>query len=382
MDFDLSREQKDIVRAAREFAMGEFTPERIEDFERDENFDEKIWKKACQLGFVGVWINEEYDGAGMGFFENCLITEEFSVVDLGCALSVGATCFGSEIIQTFGRQSQKTQYLPPLVKGETKMGNAITEPDAGSDTAGAKTVANRDGDDYVINGSKMFITNALRADYVLVFARTDPDNPNPHRRHSFILVETDRPGYSAHKLYGKMGIRASETCEITFSDVRVPVSNLIGSKEGDGFKQLMTFFNMTRCFVAAQAVGVARAALEETIAYVKQRHAFGQPLARQQATQFKVAEMYTRIRASRAMLYEAAWKVDRGQIDHALVAAAKWFAARTAVECADTALQAHGGYGYFADYKVNRLYRDAKILEIYEGTTDIEKIIIGRSLLR
>jgi alkylation response protein AidB-like acyl-CoA dehydrogenase len=382
MDFDLSREQKDIVRAAREFAMGEFTPERIEDFERDENFDEKIWKKACQLGFVGVWINEEYDGAGMGFFENCLITEEFSVVDLGCALSVGATCFGSEIIQTFGRQSQKTQYLPPLVKGETKMGNAITEPDAGSDTAGAKTVANRDGDDYVINGSKMFITNALRADYVLVFARTDPDNPNPHRRHSFILVETDRPGYSAHKLYGKMGIRASETCEITFSDVRVPVSNLIGSKEGDGFKQLMAFFNMTRCFVAAQAVGVARAALEETIAYVKQRHAFGQPLARQQATQFKVAEMYTRIRASRAMLYEAAWKVDRGQIDHALVAAAKWFAARTAVECADTALQAHGGYGYFADYKVNRLYRDAKILEIYEGTTDIEKIIIGRSLLR
>jgi alkylation response protein AidB-like acyl-CoA dehydrogenase len=382
MDFDLNREQKEIAKAAREFAKGEFTTERIEEFERDENFDEKIWKKACELGFVGVWIDEKYDGAGLGFFENCLITEEFSAVDLGCALSVGATCFGSEIIQTFGRESQKNKYLPPLVSGEAKMGNAITEPDAGSDTAGAKTVAIRDGDDYVINGSKMFITNALRADYVLVFARTDPNNANPHQRHSFILVETDRSGYKAHKLRGKMGIRSSETCEITFSDVRVPISNLIGNEEGSGFKQLMTFFNMTRCFVAAQAVGVARAALEETIAYVKQRHVFGGPLARQQATQFKVAEMYTGIRASRAMLYEAAWKVDRGEIDHALVAAVKWYAARTAVKCADTALQAHGGYGYFADYKVNRLYRDAKILEIYEGTTDIEKIIIGRSLLR
>jgi len=382
MDFFLSKEQKDIVRAAKDFAEGEFTLERTENFDKNETFDEKIWKKACELGFVGVWIKEEYGGIGMGFFENCLITEELSAVDLGSALAVGTSCFGSEIIQEFGREEQKQHYLPLLVNGEAKMGTAITEPYAGSDTAGTNTLAIREGDEYVINGSKMFITNALRAKFVLVFARTDPDNPNLHKRHSFIVVETDRPGYQAVKLKGKLGIRASETCEITLSDVRVPVSNLIGKEEGNGFKQLMTFFNMTRCFVTAQAVGLARAALEETLKYVKQRHAFGKPLASFQITQFKIAEMYTRIKASRAMMNEAAWKVDNSEIDHTLIAAAKWFAARTAVECADIALQAHGGYGYFADYKVQRLYRDAKILEIYEGTTDIEKIIIGRSLLK
>lgn len=382
MDFALSSEHKSIVKAAREFAEGEFTPELIEKCDQEESFDERVWQKACELGFVGVWIKEEYEGEGLGFFENCLITEEFSTVDLGCALSVGATCFGSEIIQTFGREDQKRTYLPPLVTGKSIMGNAITEPNAGSDTAGTLTIAKRENEEYVINGNKMFITNALRADYILVFARTDPDDPDQHKRHSFILVETDRPGYKASKLKGKLGIRASETCEVSLDNLRVPVSNLIGEAEGMGFKQLMSFFNMTRCFVAAQAVGVARAALEETIKHVKQRHAFGKPLAAQQAIQFKVAEMYTKIKAARAMTYEAAWKVDRGEFDHALIAAAKWYAGRTAVECADAALQAHGGYGYFSDYKVQRLYRDAKITEIYEGTTEIEKIIIGRALLR
>ncbi len=382
MDFRLSKEQQSIIKAAREFAEGEFSQELVQRFDQEESFDEGIWKKACELGFVGVWIKEEYEGEGLGFFENCLITEEFSTVDLGCALAVGASCFGSEIIQTFGREEQRQKYLPPLATGKAKMGNAITEPDAGSDTAGTLTTAIREGDEYVINGSKMFITNALRADFILVFARTDPDNPDPHKRHSFILVETDRPGYKAFKLHGKLGIRASETCEVSLDNVRVPVTNLIGEQEGKGFKQLMAFFNMTRCFVAAQGVGVARAALEETIKHVKQRQAFGKPLSAQQAIQFHVAEMYTKVRAARAMTYEAAWKVDQGEFDHALIAAAKWYAGRTAVECADTALQAHGGYGYFSDYKVQRLYRDAKITEIYEGTTEIEKLIIGRTLLR
>ena len=262
------------------------------------------------------------------------------------------------------------------------MGTAITEPDAGSDTVNTITKALREGGEYVINGSKMFITNGLDADFILVFARTDPENPNPYKRHSFILVETDRVGYHATKLKGKLGVRASETCEIVLNDIKVPLSNLIGDVEGNGFKQLMAFFNMTRCFVAAQAVGVARAALEETIKHVKIRHAFGVPLSAHQATQYKVADMYTAIKASRALVYEAAWKVDQGQVDHALVAAAKWYAGRTAVKCADIALQAYGGYGYFEDYKVQRLYRDAKITEIYEGTTDIEKIIIGKNLLK
>lgn len=382
MDFSLSRDQKEIVRAVKKFAQGEFTPERIEEFDRNETFDYSIWKKACDLGFVGVWIKEEYGGAGMGFFENVLITEEFCAVDMGIGLAIGASCFGSEIIQTFGREEQKEKYLTPLANGKAIMGTAITEPDAGSDTVRTSTTAIREGDEYVINGSKMFITNALTAAFLLVFAQTNPENADPYKRHSFILVETDRPGYTASKLKGKLGIRASETCEVTLNNIRVPASNLIGNAEGSGFKQLMAFFNMSRCFVAAQAVGVARAALEETIKYVKMRRAFGVPLSSHQATQYKVADMYTKITASRAMLYEAAWKVDHGQVDHALVAAAKWYSGRTAVECADIALQAHGGYGYFEDYKVQRLYRDAKITEIYEGTTDIEKIIIGRSLLK
>jgi len=380
MDFRLSREHKDIKSAAKEFAEGVFT-DHAEEFDQNETFDEGIWKKACELGFVGVWIKEEYEGMGMGFFENCLITEEFFVVDPGIALAIGTTCFGSEIIQNSATEEQKKTYLTPLVKGEARMGTAITEPDAGSDTAAAATTAIREGDEYVINGSKMFITNGIRGKFVLVFAQTNPENPDRHKRHSFILVETDRKGYEATKLHGKLGIRASETTEISLSNVRVPVSNLIGQEE-NGFKQLMNFFNQTRCYVAAQGVGIARSALEETIKHSKQRYAFGAPIASLQATQFKIAEMYTRIQASRAMTYEAAWKVDHGEIDHGLIAAAKWYSGRTAVECADIALQMYGGYGYMADYKVQRIYRDAKITEIYEGTTDIEKIIIARSLLR
>jgi alkylation response protein AidB-like acyl-CoA dehydrogenase len=262
------------------------------------------------------------------------------------------------------------------------MGCAITEPDAGSDSAATTTEAMRQGDEYAINGSKMFITNAKRGNCVLVFVCTDPKNPNRHKRHSFIIVETDKPGYEANKLTGKLGVRASETCEVTFSNVTVPASNLIGTENNDGFKQLMSLFNTTRVYVVAQAIGIARGALEEAIRYAKQRHTFGLPLSSHQAIQFMIAEMYTKIQASRSMLYEAVWKVDHGIIDPALIASAKWFSSRTAIECADAALQIHGGYGYFADYKVQRLYRDAKAVDIYEGTTQIEKIIIARRILQ
>jgi alkylation response protein AidB-like acyl-CoA dehydrogenase len=380
MDFILSREQQDIQRAAREFARGEF-PERAQEFDRNETFDLNIWRKACELGFVGVFIDEAYGGAGLGFFEHCLITEEFWAVDAGMANAVITATFGAELLGLYGSEEQKREYLPPLVAGEAITGTAITEPDAGSDVTQAVTTAVRDGDEYIINGSKMFITNGTIANFLQVFCLTDPDNPDRHKRHSFFIVETDTPGYEANKLHGKLGIRANDTAEVSFSNVRVPLSHLVGER-GEGFKELMSFFNITRLHICAMAVGIARAALEESIAHLKKRCQFGAPLSSFQINQFKIAEMATKIRAARNLYYEAAWKADNGTLDHALVAMAKWFSGEIAVKCADEALQMHGGYGYIDEYKVQRIYRDAKILEIYEGTKEIEKIILARSLLR
>ncbi|MBN1105830.1 MAG: acyl-CoA/acyl-ACP dehydrogenase [Deltaproteobacteria bacterium] len=379
MDFELTKEQKDIQKAAREFALGEF-PEKAQEFDRNETFDPAIRKKACDLGFVGVFIDEAYGGAGLGFFEHCLITEEFWAVDAGMANAVITSTFGAELLQLFATEEQKKRYLPPLVAGEAVIGTAITEPDAGSDVTMAGTTAVKEGEEYIINGSKMFITNGTIANYLNVFCLTDPDNPERHRRHSFFVVETDRPGYEANKLHGKLGIRANDTAEVSFSNVRVPASNLVGTL-GHGFKELMAFFNLTRLHICAMAVGIARAALEESIRHTKKRVQFGVPLASFQVNQFKVAEMATMIRAARNLYYEAAWLTDRGKMDHALTAMAKWFSGQMAVHCADEALQMHGGYGYIDEYKVQRIYRDAKIVEIYEGTKEVEKLIVARSLL-
>ena len=380
MDFTLTKEQIDIQKAAREFALGEF-PDRAQEFDRNETFDLDIWRKACELGFVGVFIDEQYGGAGLGFLEHCLITEEFWAVDAGMANAVITSTFGSELLGLFGTEEQKQTYLPPLVGGEAIIGTAITEPDAGSDVTGAITTAVRNGDEWVINGSKMFITNGSIAKYLNVFCLTDPENPDRHQRHSFFIVETDRPGFEANKIHGKLGIRANDTAEVSFSNVRIPAKNLIG-REGNGFKELMAFFNLTRLHICAMAVGIARAAMEESIAHIKKRHQFGVPLASFQVNQFKIAEMATLIRAARNLYYEAAWLTDQGKMDHALTAMAKWFSGQIAVRCADEALQMHGGYGYIDEYKVQRIYRDAKIVEIYEGTKEIEKLIVARSLLR
>jgi len=381
MDFRLSKEQIDIKNAAREFAVGEFS-DRAQEFDREEKFDFDILKKACELGFVAVTVSEDYGGPGLGQFEVALIQEEFWAVDGGISVCISSPAFGAELIEKFGTEEQKIKYLSPLPVGEAIMGTAVTEPEAGSDVAAVLTTAVRDGDEYVINGSKMFITNGGIADYLLLFCKTNPDLPKPHDRFSLFMVETDRPGFEANKITGKLGVRASHTAEVSFNNVRVPISNLIGGKEGDGFKQIMYQFNITRNRVSAAAVGIARAALEEALAHTKKRRQFGQSLSSFQVNQFKLAEMATWIRASRNMVYEAAWLVDHGHVDHALIAMTKWFSAEMAVRCADESLQMHGGYGYIDEYKIQRIYRDVKILEIYEGTKEIEKIIVARSLLR
>ena len=379
MDFNLTKEQKDIVRAAKEFAQGEFPTLAVE-FDREERFDQSLRQKACELGFVGVFIAEDYGGAGLGFLEHCLINEEFWAVDPGISQAILSATFGSELIQLFATEEQKQALLPPLVEGEALLATAITEPGAGSDPTQALTTARAEGDSWVIDGSKMFITNGTLAENTLVFCLTDPDEPSPHARHSFILVEKDRPGFSATKIKGKLGIRASDTAEQSFSGVEVPAANLVGQR-GQGFAQLMAFFNRTRLHICAQAVGLARACLEDSIRHTKGRVQFGRPLAAHQATQFKLAEMATHIAAARNLYYQAAWLMDRGKEDHGLIAMAKWFSARNAVLAADEAVQMHGGYGYIDEYRVSRLYRDAKILEIYEGAREVEKMIVARSLL-
>ena len=377
---ELTTEQKDIAKAAREFAEKEFR-DRAKEFDEKEEFDLSIWKRACENGFIGVFLEEGFGGAGLGFLEHCIITEEFWRVDPGCGQALVSCSFGSEMIQAFGSESQKNYILPRIPSGEIIIGTAITEPDAGSDVSLVKTKAEKRGDRYIINGTKMFVTNGCIADYLLVYAVTNPEESNVHKRCSVILVKTDSPGFEELKIHGKLGIRASNTAEVSFSNVEVPVKNLVG-QEKRGFYQLMDFFNKTRNHVAAEGVGIAQGALEMAISHVKKRNAFGGYLSRLQGVQFKIAEMATRIEAARCLYWRSAYLLDNGKLDPALVSMAKWYAGEIAVYVVNEALQLHGGYGYIAEYDIQRFYRDAKIVEIYEGSKEVEKTIIANKFLK
>jgi len=379
MDFELTNRQKQIRLAAREFAEGEF-PGVAREYDRKEEFPKDLWKKACELGFIGLFIKKEYGGLGLGFLEFAMVMEEFWRVDPGCG-NILLTTFGSELIQLYGTEEQKKKYLPPLTQGETIMGTAITEPDAGSDITGILTIARKVGDEYVLSGSKQFITNGSIASYLVVFCLTEPEAESRLRRFGAIIVETDRPGFGALKITGKLGIRASDTAEIRLSDVKVPKENLIGMREGEGFSQIMQLFNINRVIAASQGIGVAQGALDKAVKYVKKRKQFGKPLATFQATQFKIAEMATWVEAARNLCYQAGWMLDYGKVDPKLISIAKYLAGEVGVKVANDALQLHGGYGYIADYDIERFYRDAKIVEIYEGTKEIEKNTIARELL-
>jgi alkylation response protein AidB-like acyl-CoA dehydrogenase len=378
MDFELTKRQKQIRLAAREFAEGEF-PGMARECDRKEEFPRDLWKKACDLGFIGLFIKKEYGGLGLGFLEFAMVMEEFWRVDPGCG-NILLTTFGAELIQLFGTEEQKKKYLPPLTRGRAIMGTAITEPDAGSDILSILSLAGREGDAYVLNGSKQFITNGSLADYLAVFCLVQPEAESRLKRFGILIVEADRPGFRANKLIGKLGIRASDTAEIRFNEVKVPKKNLLG-KEGEGFSQIMQLFNINRVIAAAQGVGVAEGALHKAIQYVKKRKQFGQPLATFQATQFKIAEMATWVEAARALAYKAGWMIDRGKVDPKLISIAKYIAGEVGVRVANDALQLHGGYGYIAEYDMERFYRDAKIVEIYEGAKEIEKNTIARELL-
>jgi len=379
MGFNLTKEQIDIQKAAREFAEGELRPV-ARDLDAREAFDDRLWKKAAELGFLAVFVDEQYGGLGLGYLEQCLIVEEFARVDLGIAHALESTFFGTQLIQLAGNEKQKQEYLPPICRGEMRMGVAITEPDAGSDVTAVTTEAIKDRGDYVINGNKIFITNATLADFLVVLCVTHPDHPKKHERFSTILVETNRAGYEANVLHGKLSLRPSNTGEVAFKGVRVPLNNLLG-KEGKGFYNIMEFFNRTRVQVAALGVGTAQGALDKAVAYVRRREQFGSPLGAFQLVQGKIAEMVTMTEAARSICYRAASKLDSGSPDPALSSMAKWYCAEVAVKVADEAIQLHGGYGILEEYDVAHYWRNAKVLEIFEGSKEIEKIIIGRKIL-
>jgi alkylation response protein AidB-like acyl-CoA dehydrogenase len=378
MDFELTNEQKDIQKAAREFAEGEF-PDIALDVDQKEEFPMELWKRASKLGFIGLSIKEQYGGGGLGVLEEGLVMEEFWKVDPGCGCIL-ITTFGVTPIQNYGNEEQKQKYLPPLCNGGAIMGTAITEPDAGSDVFGIRTAARKEGDEYVISGSKMFTTNGCLGNYIGIFCVTNPEVKSRTDRYSLIMVETDRMGYEATKIHGKMGIRASETTEVALSDVRVPKENLIG-QEGKGFELVMNLFNFARIWAASQGIGVAQGALNKAIAHMKKRYAFGRPIGSFQTLQFKIADMATMIECGRSLFFKSAYMYDSGIVDTKLIAMAKWYCGEVGVRVTDEALQIHGGYGYIAEYDIERFYRAAKIVEIYEGTKEIDKQTIATAIL-
>ena len=377
MDFDLTEELKMLKDMAYKFAVAEFTP-LSKECDEHEKYTPEIRIKAADNGLVGAWIPEEYGGAGAGILGNTIITEELSRVDMGIGLNVVAATFGCESIFQYGSEEQKKTYLPPVCRGEWVSAGSFTEPNAGTDVAGYKTRAVKDGSDYVINGNKMFITNGTVCDFMVTQCITNPEEKK-HNSFSLIIIPADARGVTRNKIRGKLGIRSSDTAEIALEDVRVPQSNLVG-KEGRGFIQLMQFFNTTRVMVAGQGLGLSEACLETSIKYVRERTAFGSPLGAFQLTQKKLAEMAIMIEALRGLVYKAAWLIDVGRPDYHLAAMAKFYSGQAAVFCANNAVELHGGYGYIDEYAVQKWYRDAKILELYEGTKEAEIMTIGRTL--
>ncbi len=380
MDFELTGEQKDIQKAAREFAQGEFDKEKILEWEQNHTFPKELWKKACKLGFVGIHFPEEYGGQGYGITENILIVEELCRKDSGVGIALSLVDFSSEVVLRFGTHEQKKKYLIPVTKGEFISAGAYTEPDHGSDITLMATTALKQGDSFVINGTKTFITNGTLADFFVVLCQTDSNAKPSYRGQCTILVEKGTKGLEATEIAPKMGIRMTSTVELSFNDVKVPLTHLLG-KENKGFYQVLEFFDESRIEIAAQALGIAQGAFDRALDYAKQREQFGKKLADFQITQHKLADMATKIETARLLVYKAAWNYDQKRIDPKLTSMAKMFSAKTAVEVADEAIQIFGGYGYITEYEVERFYRDAKITEIYEGTKEIQKNTIASALI-
>ncbi len=378
MSFDLTEEQESLRRTVEKFAEKELAPIAAEAEEKGE-FHREIFEKLADIGLLGIPCPEEYGGAGLGYSTYIVVIEEIAKHCLATAVGLAVQGLPQIMINLFGSEEQKKGYLAPLAAGKKLGAFALTEPGAGSDAASLKSSATLDSDDYVLNGTKVFITHGGVADIYLVMAKTEP--AKGARGISSFIVEDGTPGFSFGKTEKKMGMRASPTREVILEDCRVPRRNLVG-KEGDGFKIAMMALDSGRITIGAAAVGVAQAALDESMKYAKQREQFGQPIANFQAIQFMLADMATSIRAARNMVKEAAYLKDEGKPFSHVAAMAKLFATDTAMKVTTDAVQIFGGYGYMQDYPVERLMRAAKVTQIVEGTNQIQRMVIARHLLK
>lgn len=380
MNFDLTNDQKMLQDQVRKFAQTELAPLAAE-IDKSAEFPWATLKKMAQLGLLGVIVPEQYGGSGFDFVSLAIAIEEISraCASTGVIVAVNNSLTTYPILQ-FGNEDQKKKFLPPLCSGEKIGAFGLTEPNAGSDVAAMESTARLEGDHYILNGTKRFITNGGEAGTYVVFAYTNKEMK--HKGMSAFVVARDAPGFSLGNHEDLMGIRATANCELIFEDVKVPKENILG-KEGDGFKICMNTLDVSRIDIGAQAVGIAQAALDEALKYSKERKVFGQPVCNFEMIQSMLAEMATRIQAARLLVHYAGYCKDKGMTRFSKEAAmSKYYASDIAVDVARKAVQIHGGYGYSKDYAVERLYRDAKILELYEGTSEVQKIVIARELTR
>ena len=379
LDFDLTEEQLQITRLAREFAESEIAPHVLE-WDEAQEFPVDVMKKLAELGFLGVLVPQEYGGAGLGYIEYVSIVEEISRVDGAIGLSVAAhNSLCSNHILTFGTEAQKRKYLPGLASGQWLGAWGLTEPEAGSDASGTQTTAVRDSDGYVLNGSKTFTTHGTYGDVFVLMAVTDRSKEN--RGISAFIIEKGTPGIRAGKKENKLGCRASDTSEVILENCRIPAENLLG-QEGEGFINCLEILDGGRISIAALAVGMAQGALEASLKYAKQRRQFGQPISEFQAIQWKLADMATEIEAARLLTYRAAALKNQKKRSTKESSMAKLYAGEVSVRVANEAIQIHGGYGYVKEYPVEKFYRDAKICTIGEGTSEIQRLVIARQLLK
>lgn len=377
MDFGLTEEHEMLRKMVKDFADEVVAPSASERDE-EERFDRSIFDRMAEQGLTGIPWSEKYGGSGFDYLAYVITVEELSRVCASTGVTLSAhISLASWPIYTYGTEEQKQNYLKPMALGEKIGAYGLTEPGAGSDVSSMTTTAVLDGSDYVLNGSKIFITNGGVADTYVVFAKTD--HTKGHKGISAFIIEKDFPGFSIGKKERKLGIRSSPTTEIIFENCRVPKENLLG-KEGDGFKIAMKTLEGGRNGIAAQAVGIAQGALDASLAYAKERKQFGKPIAQHQGIGFKLANMATKIEASRLLTYQSAWKESAGHSYGMDSSMAKLFAGDTAMEVTIEAVQIFGGYGYMKEYPVERFMRDAKITQIYEGTQEIQRVVIGKML--
>lgn len=377
MEFKFSISEEVIQKVAREFAEKEVAP-LAEEIDKEGKYPFETFDKMAKMGYTGIGVPEEYGGSGGDDVTKAIVVSEIAKKCGATAAILSIHHVFVQCILKFGTEEQKQKYLPFVTSGGMKTAFALTEPNAGSDAAKVQTTAVLDGNEYVINGTKCFITGGNLADYVVLFASTDTSKGV--KGLSAIVVPKGTPGFSIGKIENKMGIRASNTAELIFDNCRVPKENLVG-KEGQGFKIAMILLDGARIGIAAQALGIAEGALEEAVSYMKERVQFGKPIAEFQGLQWYIAEMATKIECAKWMIYRAATLKINGQPFSKEAAMAKLFASETASFVANKALQIHGGYGYMKDYSLERMVRDAKITEIYEGTSEIHKVVISRAVL-